>query len=876
MSFLSEWVARARAALRRRPDSDLEEELRLHLEMTAEDLCRRGHSLESAARVAVVQAGRVESAIEALRDQRGLRWLSETAADVRHAVRGLARSPGFATVAITSLALGIGANVVVFSVVDAALLRPLPYRDADRLVKVAVTVPSRDGTMFQMDATGRWHLDGLRSMPQVFEQVEAYSPPLPRALATGVDASPWVGAFTPEFPAFLGVSPQIGRTFTDDDVRSGDAIILSDAYWLRAFNRAPDVVGSAIAFADRTHVVVGVMPPSFRFFVGHDTDGWTSTNAHDADLLIARLRPGLTMPQAQREADAFLKDPAARWKPAGVEIYEAEWGRGEQYLWTGAPSTRTMLFSLSGAAGLLLLIACANIANLLLVRTVGRRREIAMRLALGATRARVVRQFLAEGAVLASAGSAAAAFVAWAGIAAVPILTPSALNHALFEVSVPQLDMRVLAFGCVVGLLTALTSAAGAMLLSLRLGVSENTLRGTPRPLGATRGQRRLQRAFQAIQVAIAVLLLAGAGVLMLSLYRMSTVPVGFRAAGLVHAGLYLPGFDPLTPAQRTVWMDALVDRLRASPGLDVVTAAPAPVQGTTSGALFLLEENGSPAPVLPVESFHVRPEYFGIVGLTLKQGRPFGNDDRRGAPPVAIISELAARRHWPDRSPLGQQFRLYPTSDLLTVVGVVNDVRTLALREGRVQVYVPSAQSHESRELLFRATRPIDEVTSTVRATVRDLDPRASVVAVRSVDRLFQTGHPGAATRFYAALFGLFATIGVMTAAVGLYGLVSYAVSRRTPEIGIRVALGSSSAGVRRLMLAEALAPIAAGVAAGLVATWWATPLLVPHLFRVDPRDPWILAGIVVVFLAVGTAAVAVPVRRAMRIDPAAALRVE
>lgn len=875
MSFLSAWFARVRALFLRRRDRDLEEELRLHVEMAADELKRRGHSPESAARTVALRSGRAASAIDALRDQRGLRWVSELTADIRYAVRGLARSPGFATVALVSLALGIGANVVIFSVVDAALLRPLPYRDADRLVKLAVTVSARDGSMAQIEATGRWHLEGLRSMPQVFEQVEAYSPPLPRALAAGTEASPRVGAFTPAFLAFLGVSPQIGRAFGEDDLLAGDAIILSDAYWQRAFDRDPDIVGSTIAFADRTRVVVGVMPASFRFFVGHDTAGWTPTSASAGELLVARLRPGLTVPLAQQHVDASLKDPATRWRPAGVEVYAADWGRGEQYLWEGAPSTRVMLFSLLGAAGLLLVIACANIANLLLTRTVARRREIVMRLALGATRARVARQFLVEGAIIAALGTAAAVVVAWWGIGVVPLITPTALGRALFGVSLPQLDLRVLAFGCLAGVLTALISAAGATLLALRAGVSDNVLRGAPRPLGATRTHRHLQHVFQMLQVAMAVLLMAGAGALLVSLFRMAVVPEGFRTAGLAHASLYLPTFESRTPAQRTVWVDTLLARLRAVPGVEAVTAAPAPVEGFP-GATFLAEHaTGFPSPAVPVESFSVRPEYFEIAGIELRLGRSFVGDDR-GSTPVAVISESAARRHWPDRSPIGQRFRLYETGDLLTVVGVVNDVRTTSLREGRVEVYRPAAQASEARGLLFRFTGPIDNAATAIRTAVRDLDPRASVEQLGLVSQLYRTRDPGGATQFYAVVFGLFAAIGVLTAAVGLYGVLSYSVGRRTSEIGLRVALGSSRGRVSRLILADALAPVCAGVVAGLGAAWWSLPALERHLFRVDPRDPSLLISICALLFVVAAVAAVLPVRRATRIDPATALRIE
>ncbi len=343
------------ARLRHRDlDSEADAELRFHLDMQTQANIIRGMAPDEAVRAARIAFGGIDQTREAVRDERVI-WLDQVWQDVRFAWRQARRTPGFTATAVITLALGFGANAAIFSVVDAALFRPLPYRDADRLVNVLLTVQARSGKNVQIELTGQ-HAEDLRAIKQVFDGVETFSDPRPKSLASGSDSSPLVGAFTPTLSGFLGVTPQLGRGFAQDDVMARDRIIISDAYWTRAFNRDRGVIGKTIAFSDQTCVVVGVMPPTFRYLVGARTDAWLPLAERDGGRLAARLRPGITLEQAQRELSAALARPAMTWKPLHLEILPAEWNRGALSS-LSAVSTRTMLFSLLGAMGLSRLVA---------------------------------------------------------------------------------------------------------------------------------------------------------------------------------------------------------------------------------------------------------------------------------------------------------------------------------------------------------------------------------------------------------------------------------------------------------------------------------------------------------------------------------------
>jgi predicted permease len=535
-----------------------------------------------------------------------------------------------------------------------------------------------------------------------------------------------------------------------------------------------------------------------------------------------------------------------------------------------------VLFSLLGAVALLLIIGCTNVANLLLSRTLLRHREIAVRRALGATRIRVARQFLAEGMLLAAVGSVVAIAIAWWGIRLLPAMIPADLVHSLTGVVAPRLDVRVMAFACVTAVATGVLCGVAPALRVFHLDAVAGLAAGA-RIAGPSRLQKRSSQMLQAIQVAMTVVLLAGAGLLITSLFRMVSVPPGFDPRGLGYANLTLPESRTMGTAERRVFFDAVVAGLRAVPGLEGVTVGTIPVAGNFRGGQFVPESGGVPvSESTRVSNFMVRPDYFDLVGMSVVAGRAFNDDDTSNAPPVAIISESTARRHWPGQDAIGKEFREFASEPARTIVGVVGDVRTFNLTDERVEIYLPAEQYYEASTVLFRVIGDMASVIPAIRATVSAVDPRVVVTRIGSVEQLFEELAPVASARFYALFLGAFATIAVLTAAVGLYGLLSYTISRRTNEIGIRIALGSSRVRLRILALKDALGPTALGLAAGVAATLSLSRFLASQLFQVPPDDPVTIGAVVVLLLLVSVLAVIVPVRRATRVDPVVALRSE
>jgi len=872
--MLLKLLDRLLARLRQRDlDSEADAELRFHLAMQTQTNLSRGMPADEARRAALRAFGGIEQAREAVRDERAI-WLDRIWQDVRFAWRQARRTPGFTATAVITLALGVGANVAIFSVVDAALFRPLPYKNADRLVNLFVTVQTRAGGQIQVEVTGR-HIDDLRAIRQVFEGIDAFLDFRPKALATGSDASPQVGAFTPTFPAFLGVPPQLGRAFTQDDVIASDRIIISDAYWQRAFNRDRDVIGKTIAFSDETCIVVGVMPPTFRYFVGAQTDAWLPLDERDGDRLAARIRPGITLAQAQRELNAALARPGSTWKPLAVEIAPAEWNRGADSS-SSAGSTRMMLFSLLGAMGFVLVIACVNVANLLLSRSFTRQREIAVRGSLGATRFQLIRQFLIEGLVLAGLGGVAATVLAWWVIRAIPAIVPARLTYSVLGASMPQLDVRVLAFGCLAAMLTGVVCGAVPACRATQSSATDGLVAGGQSVAGPSRGQRRVRDAFQTLQVAMTMVLLVGAGLLLASLIRMVTVSTGYDPENLGNAYLTFPQTANARLVQRRAFFDELIARITTVPGIRAATVGQSPVGGRAGYRFLPDERDGLAENTAPLEQFDVRPDYFRVVGIPLREGRIFGPEDGPNAPPVAIISENAARRFWPGQSAIGQRFTWFPGQPLLTVVGVVPHIKTIELARDGVEAYRPAAQAGEASSLLFRVSGDPAPAIAAIRAAIRSIDPRVTVSRITMVDSLFAEFDPIGSSRFYGLLLGAGAGLGLVMAAVGLYGLLSYSVSRRTREIGVRIALGAGMWRVRWMVVVEGVAPVAVGIAVGLVAGNWLSRLVASQLFQVKPHDPVVLGAIVMLFVLVCAVAAFVPVRRATRVDPAEALRTD
>lgn len=790
--------------------------------------------------------------------------------DLRHAVRLLLRQPGFTAVASLTLALGIGATAAVFSVVDAALFRPLPYREPDQLVHISRRAKTPDGHEILVLAEGT-QARFVREVTSVFDSVDVFSGPRPMALASGTDQSPRVGGFTATLPSFLGVAPQIGRVFTAQDALAKETIIVSDAYWQRAYQRDAGVIGRTIAFSDRSYVVVGVMPPTFRYFVGGTADAWLPIEERDGGDMVARLRPGLTVAQAQRDLDAVLAlHPTAQ----GPRRYEV----GSTSFYRSDAASRTMLFSLLAAVACVLLIACANVSNLVLARTLGRQREIAVRGSLGATRWQLVRQFVVEGIVLASLGAVAASLLAWWGIRAIPVVVPAKLLPSLLGVSLPQLDVRVLAFGSAAALICGLICGiVPAMRVSGR-SVGDGLLAGAQRLAGGSRSQRRLRELFLTLQVALTLILLVGAWLLTSSLVRMLNTPAGFDPAHLAYVSMRAPAEMKLE--QKMTVAGEVADRLAVMPGVQVAQGMP-PVAGATGDIELAPADDLGRAAVVPNMVFWVGADYFRVAGIPLREGRAFNGDDRPSSPKAAIISDTAARRFWPGRSAIGQRLlRGSRVKDEYVVVGVVPHLKTIDMVKDGVELFFSIAQTPAWEQggstLLVRSTGDVGPVAASIRELIRAVDPRVTVRRIGLVESLFAEFDPYGGPRFYSLMLGFLAALGLATAAVGLYGSLSFSVGQRTREIGVRMALGAGHESVRRLMFGDAAKPVFAGIVAGLLGAMWLSKFVGSQLFHIAPRDPGTFAVVVMILLIVCAIAVMVPARRAARIDPSAALRTE
>ena len=794
--------------------------------------------------------------------------------DLRQAVRFLWRRRGVTAIAAATLAVGIGATTLIFSVADAAIFKPLPYLEPSRLVDFyhvhnRGTAEETRAIGIAMDEAIAW-----RAQAGLFEGVEMFTYGRPRLL-TG-DAAPEpvnVGRLSPGMLPLLGISPQIGRGFLPDEaVDGGDRVVLlSDGFFKRRFGSDPGVVGRTLSVDGVPFTVVGVMPPRARFRPFSNADAWvpvtSAAGRRECCSTIARLRPGLSLDQANREIA-----PAAKWvaqqmghrEPLDVELYRFDSHRS-------ADEMRGTVMLVLGASAFLLLVACANVGNILLALSVARRREVAVRRALGASRARIVRQAFAEGLLLAGIGAAGGLLLTlWAARAA-PALVPAELR--LFEVHELIVDARVILFAVTLAVVTGVL--ASVVSVTRREEPDASELQG--RAAGSTPAQGRARSVLVSAQVALTFVLLIGAGLLAMSLVRMVRLEAGFNAERLAYASVALPEHRYPAPAQRDAFFDDLLARVRRIPGIESA-ALGSPPPDAPFGAGFVAEGTElQPQKPGGAELHYVGLDYFTVTGIAILQGRALNASDSANAPPAAVISAKAARMYWPDGRALGRRFRTSPYVPWITVVGIAADVKTVsAARERTTEIYRPYGQSDATayRTILFRMRSDRIDAAASVRAVIASMDP--SIPAGRSglVTDLY--GDLYESPRFFASLMSLFAIVALATAAIGLGGSLMYTVSRRTREIGLRMALGADAGQVRRLVLRDALGAVVLGLCAGLLASLWLGDLMQSMLYRVTTRDPVTIAGAAVVLLASAAIASYMPARRATQVDPMIALRSE
>ena len=790
--------------------------------------------------------------------------------DLRYALRSLRKSPGFTAIAALTLALGVGSTTAIFSVINAVMLRPLPFPEPDRLVRILENNVERGWSSF-----GVSHPNFLdwRSDAASFESMAAFQNAGFTWAANG-EAEIVLGLqVTATFLPALGISPALGRNFLDEEDRPGGntrVLLISDGLWKRAFGGDPSVIGRAITVNSQPYTIVGVLPASFRW--GATTDMLAplapdpARNRADHRLVaIGRVRAGATIERARTELETI----AAR---LGQQFPESNKGWSvvvdSFYDWLIPETTRRSLLVLLGAVALVLLIACVNVVNLMLSRASGRQRELSIRTAMGASRARVVRQLLFEAALIALLAATIGMAFAFASTQLLVALGPESVPR-LDELSI---DGRVFTFAILVALTMMLMFASVPAIHAARQDPQDG-LRADGRSVTSGTGRRRIRAALTIGEVALSVALLIGAGLLMRSFARLQQVDPGFSPSGLMTARITLPAALYPNAAFRRAFYDRFLTDLRGRPGIEAAAIASGPplTGDFTAGDVKLPsqsnEEAGSAAWRL------AGPGYFAALGIPLR-GREFSDQDGVDIP-VAIISAALAAKYFPNEDPLGRQLIMRSfTEEPHTIIGVAGDVRTFGLDADAGFVFYGSATQYAGwnpMSLVWRS--PIASV-DTVRASLRSIDPNVPMAAISSMESLIDRSM--GPRRFNVYLLGAFAAVSLALAAIGLFGVIAYLVSQRTREIGVRLALGATRGEVFRLILGRGLTLAVIGAAAGVAAALWLTRVMESLLFSVSRTDPMTFAVVPLALIAVAVLACYIPARRAMKVDPVVALRGE
>jgi len=878
-------VLRLRAALRRRTaDRELDEEIRFHLEREQEKNVSRGMSDADAWRRAYVSFGGVQQVREAHREVRGVPWLTDLSGDGRVALRTLARRPALAVAAVITLALGIGANTAIFSAVDAAILRPLPFPAPDRLVMLGENNPEMNWHMESV--AGANYLD-WKEQVGAFQDIAAYTSGTGHLTLTGAGDPQLLTteAVTGNFFAVLGGRARLGRVFTDDETwdTTHATVVLSDRAWRSHFGADPAVVGRTIHLDGRLTRVIGVMAPGFTFpsptvdvwyTQGWDRASRTQVWFRRAHWLraIARLEPGVSVDQANAQFQLVVRRLQQQYPATNRQM-----GAGMVPLHTYlVGDTRTALFVLLAASGLLLLIACANVGNLMLVHANGRAPEVALRLALGAGPWRLTRQVLTESLVLSSLGGAAGFALAWLGVRAITLLAPA---HTLPDAGV-HVDWSVLAYTLAITMACGVAFGIAPALWSARRDPGDAIKEGGRGPHEGHR-MRRWGEALAIAEIALALMLSSGAGLLVRSLWRLAHVPPGFDPHGVLAVGLELPQATYDTTPKISAFDHALIARTRAINGVtDAAIVSHLPLTGTEWTSSFAIA--GRPPGEFGSEVAHreVGPDYFRAMREPLLAGRTFNSTDRDGSQRVVLINDVVARRFFPGQNPIGQRltFDKVPDSSSVwrTIVGVVGSEHQISLdAEPRIEIFSPQEQDPSGDIfLLVRTTGDPMSLVPQVRAVLHEIDPEQAIVEAQTLDDVVTTSM--ARARFLTTLLFVFAIVGLALAVVGVYGVMAQLAQRRTHEMGIRLALGASTGAVRWLIVRHALTMLVPGLAIGIGGALLTTQALRSVLYHVAPADP---ATFVVVPLALALSALVaswLPAAHASRADPAQALRVE
>jgi putative ABC transport system permease protein len=825
--------------------------------------------------------GRILQVRESHRDQRSLPWVEMLLQDLRYGVRTLARTPGFTAAALVTLALGIGANTAIFTVVNAVFLRPLPFFQSDRLVQLVRRHPGDVGR----SQDGRRYLF-FRDHLQLVEALSAHAGMGSLNLVHGSAADfVRVTAVSKEYFAVFGVRPSLGETFeAEHDVTGGpDAVVLTHALWQRSFAADPSILGRSVLLGDKPCTVIGVTPASFEPTSSADLfvalrPGLTGRGGGFNYTVTARLRSGVSIEQASSEVASTWQSFAAEFPKA---ILRNEIPSGFLPLQeTMALSVRPALLMMSGAVGLLLLIACANTANLLLARAAGRGREIALRTALGAGRCRIVCQMLTESVLLALLGAVLGLLLAYWTVPALLSLTPS----SYLITSDVRIDGTVL-------LVTMLVAVTTGILFGLApaMAVSKRDLVDAFRDDGArSTGSRQtgwLRGGLVIGEVALCALLLVGAGLMIQTFLNLRAVDPGFDPHGLLSARMPLQGERYSTPEAVNRLYDDGLARIRRIPGVRAAAVVNGlPLEQALNLNVDVLDgpENEQVQDVL-TDWRYATSDYFETMGIKIVAGRGFTEQDRAGQPPVAVVSEEFARRLFKGNGALGRHIRIYPADGSIEIVGIARDLLEGGLRNTRrLVMYVPVAQTHTTAIRtthgyfqvcwVIRADHPSTILIRRIEDEIRSVDPTQPFSAFRTLDEV--KSRAMSVERFQMTLLGVLAGIGLLLATAGISGLVAYSVSQRTREIGIRMALGATRDRIMRSVLQQAATLSFAGVAVGLIAAVAFTRALRTFVWNVSTLDPTTFALVALLLVAVALVAALAPALRAVRLNPASALR--
>lgn len=871
-------------------NKDLERELRSHLELEAEEQIENGRSAEEAGFAARRALGNTTLIREDIRQAWGWNWLERSKQDIVYALRSFARTPGFTAIVILTLALGIGATSAIFSIVNAVLLHPLPYPNANRLVVI--------WEKLTRDPKGPPVFDSYRDFEIWKNHSRSFEQLTPATWATGgqiltggghardVLAMP-VGI---DFFPLLGAKPMLGRLFHRDDLKRGCAVVLKYQFWMTAFGGQESVVGRHIELSEKACTIIGVTPPSFTFYPDALSMWMLITPAsqiardpENANVgVFGLLKPAISIERAQKEVEALYvnqhrKDPEGIWRLPVV------YPLAEEFDYLTGPNLRLSVLVLFAAVSFVLLIACVNVANLLLGRSLVRQKELAVRAALGSGRLRLIRQLLTEGLLLSFAGALGGILLAECVVHYFRALNPVAMPPG----NPVSVNAYVLIFAALLAVMTALIFGLIPALKASRVDLID-ALKASGRSASLSSGARTFGKLLVAAEVMLSLALLVGAGLLIQSVDRFASVPLGFRTAHVFTLPLDLPQWSYSKESQRTKFYGDVLQRTAMLPGVEAAAFASSLPLNNGRGIRSILTVEGRPEPKLTtatrdVGQSSISPDYFRVMGVSLAHGRVFDQRDQAKSEAVAVVNQALARKYFPHQSPIGRHIRVGDPGTKrpwLTIVGVVTDEKDWSFFhemawEDIPLVFRPVNQDPPTRgSLVLRTAKDEIALGAAIQKQITALDSSVPVGEIETLDR--RVSKLLAYPRFRAMVLGTFAALALLLAGVGLYGVLAHLAAQRTQEFGVRMALGAQKRDVLALVIRQGLLLTAAGLVAGLILALSLTRFLNSLLYAVKPADPWILSGVSLLLLVVSLLATYLPARRATKVDPMVALRYE